>query len=211
MAELVDATEHLVGCPECDLLGEVGELHPGERAVCARCGCVLSACYSDPYARAWSYSVAALIVLVIAFSFPFLSISAAGVTNSMTLVQTVVYLAQYGADAIAALVSLFVILVPLVMLIFMVLLSTVLRAGRFHPLLLAPTRWLFHLNAWAMVEVFAIGVIVSLVKLAAMAKVTLGPSFWAYLAFTALFLLAYSAMDRLSVWRDIERLSGSRS
>ena len=147
-------------------------------------------------------------MLAIAFSFPFLSISAAGVTNSMTLVQTVLYLAQYGADAIAFLVSLFVILVPLVMLTFMVVLSTVLRAERFHPLLLAPTRWLFHLNAWAMVEVFAIGVIVSLVKLAAMAKVSLGPSFWAYLAFTVLFLLAFSGLDRLTVWRDIERLSG---
>ena len=196
-----------VGCPECDLLGTVGLLSPGERAKCARCGCVLSVCFEDPYARAWSYSVAALVVLAIAFSFPFLSISAAGVTNSMTLVQTVFYLAQYGADAIAVLVSLFVILVPLIMLTFMVVLATVLRAERFHPLLLAPTRWLFHLNAWAMVEVFAIGVIVSLVKLAAMAKVSLGISFWAYLAFTLLFLLAFSSMDRQSVWRDIERLS----
>ena len=197
-----------MGCPECDLLCEVGALEHGQRAICARCGCVLSVGFEDPYARAWSFSVAALIVLAIAFSFPFLSISAAGVTNSMTLVQTVAYLAQYGADAIAALVALFVIVVPLVMLLFMVMLSTALRAGRFHPLMLAPTRWLFHLNAWAMVEVFAIGVIVSLVKLAAMAKVTLGPSFWAYLAFTVLFLLAFSAMDRLTVWRDVERLAG---
>ena len=187
-------TGQMVGCPECDLLGEVGALHPGERALCARCGCVLSVCFEDPYARAWSYSVSALIVLAIAFAFPFLSISAAGVTNSMTLVQTVLYLAQYGADVIA-----------------MVVLATALRADRFHPFLMAPTRWLFHLNAWSMVEVFAIGVIVSLVKLAAMAKVTLGPSFWAYLAFTVLFLLAFSAMDRLSVWRDIERLTRAGS
>jgi paraquat-inducible protein A len=199
----------MVGCPECDLLCQVGELNPGERAVCARCGCLLLVSFEDPYARAWSFSVAALIVLAIAFSFPFLSISAAGVTNSMTLVQTVLYLAQYGADLIALLLSVFVILVPLTMLVFMVVLATVLRAGRFYPLLLAPTRWLFHLNAWSMVEVFAIGVIVSLVKLAAMAKVTLGPSFWAYLAFTVLFLLAFSAMDRLSVWRDIERLTAA--
>ena len=204
-------TEESIGCPECDLLGQVGSLNPGERAVCARCGCVLTVCFEDPYARAWSFSVAALIVLAIAFSFPFLSISAAGVTNSMTLVQTVLYLAQYGADLIAFLLAVFVILVPLLMLLFMVLLATALRAGRFHPLLMAPTRWLFHLNAWSMVEVFAIGVIVSLVKLAAMAKVALGPSFWAYLGFTVLFLLAFSAMDRLSVWRDIERLDRGRS
>ena len=175
---------------------------------------MLAVCFDDPYARAWSFSVAALVVLAIAFAFPFLSISAAGVTNSMTLVQTVLYLAQYGADGIAVLVSIFVILVPVLMLVFIVTLATMLRADRFHPLLMAPTRWLFHLNGWAMVEVFAIGVIVSLVKLAAMARVTLGPSFWAYLAFTGLFLLAFSAMDRLTVWRDIERItaeSGSES
>jgi paraquat-inducible protein A len=196
-----------VGCPECDLLGEVPSLVPGQRARCARCGYVLAVCFDDPYARAWSFSVAALVVLAIAFSFPFLSISAAGVTSSMTLVETVLYLAQYGADGIAVLVSIFVILVPVLMLVFMIALATMLRAGRFHPLLRVPTRWLFHLNGWAMVEVFAIGVIVSLVKLAAMARVSLGPSFWAYLAFTGLFLLAFSAMDRLTVWRDIERIS----
>ena len=171
---------------------------------------MLSNCFEDPYARAWSFSVAALIVLAIALAFPYMSISRSGVTNGMTLVQVVVYLQQYGAVVVAFLVALFVILVPLVMLVFMVILATVLRAGRFHPLLRAPTRWLFHLNAWSMVEVFAIGVIVSLVKLAAMAKVTLGPSFWAYLVFTVLFLLAFSAMDRLSVWRDIERLTASK-
>ncbi len=209
--EAVLLTEGSVGCPECDLLGELGSLNPGERAVCARCGCVLSVCFEDPYDRAWSYSTSALIVLAIAFSFPFLSITAAGVTNSMTLVETVLYLAQYGAHIIAVLVSVFVIIVPLVMLIFMVVLATALRLDRFHTLLIPPTRWLFHLNGWSMVEVFAIGVIVSLVKLAAMAKVTLGPSFWAYLAFTVLFLFAFAAMDRLSVWRDIERLTGARS
>ena len=58
------------------------------------------------------------------------------------------------------------------------------------------------------VEVFAIGVIVSLVKLAAMARVELGLSFWAYLAFSGLFLLAFSSMDRLTVWSSIERIRG---
>lgn len=147
-------------------------------------------------------------MLGISFSFSFLTITAAGISNSMTLVQTASYLAQYGANGIAILVSIFVILVPLFMLILMVILSLSLLRGWYHPLLLPPTRWLFHLNAWSMVEVFAIGVIVSLVKLAAMAKVALGPAFWAYLVFSVLFLLAFSAFDRLTVWAAIERIRG---
>ncbi len=183
---------------------------PGQRARCARCGCVLTVSFREPFSRAFSFASASLIMLAIALAFPFLSISASGVTNSMTLIQTVSYLAEYGADGIAALVFLFVILVPLVMLTLIGTLAVSLGANRFPEMLLPAARWLFHLNAWSMVEVFAIGVIVSLVKLAAMAKVSLGVSFWAYLAFTVLFLLAFSSMDRLTVWTAIDRIRTRR-
>ena len=195
-----------VACPECDLLGEIPVLSPGQRVVCKRCGCVLSVCRDDPYGRTISFSVASLVMLGIALSYPFLSINASGVTNSMTLLQTVSYLASYGADGIAALVFLFVILLPAMMLALMFVLAMHLRMGSFPGFLLVPSRWLFHLNAWAMVEVFSIGVIVSLVKLAAMARVEIGMSFWAYLAFSLLFLLAYSSLDRWTVWGSIERI-----
>jgi paraquat-inducible protein A len=59
------------------------------------------------------------------------------------------------------------------------------------------------------VEVFSIGVIVSLVKIAAMARVELGISFWAYLVFSILFLLTFSSLDRMTVWSAIERLRRS--
>jgi paraquat-inducible protein A len=171
---------------------------------------VLTVSFREPFSRAFSFASASLIMLAIALAFPFLSISASGVTNSMTLIQTVSYLAEYGADGIAALVFLFVILVPLVMLTLIGTLAVSLGANRFPEMLLPAARWLFHLNAWSMVEVFAIGVIVSLVKLAAMAKVSLGVSFWAYLAFTVLFLLAFSSMDRLTVWTAIDRIRTRR-
>jgi paraquat-inducible protein A len=58
-----------------------------------------------------------------------------------------------------------------------------------------------------MVEVFLIGVIVSLVKIAAMATVVLGISFWAYVAFTICFTLALSNLDRYQCWHLIEQLS----
>jgi len=201
--------QNRLACPECDFLVDAPELAPGERALCRRCRCVLTVNFDQPFARAFSFSVAGLIMLGVALSFSFLSINASGVTNSMTLIQTVSYLAEYGANGIALLVFVFVILVPVVMLLLISALATCLGLGWYHYGLVAPTRWLFHLNAWAMVEVFAIGVIVSLVKLAAMARVELGVSFWAYLAFTVLFLLAFSSMDRLTVWSAMDRIRAS--
>ncbi len=161
--------------------------------------------FENPFSRAIALAAAALTMLALALTFPFLSITASGISNGMTLMQTVSYLASYGANGIAFLVFVFVILVPVFMLVLILLLAGFLKAGRFHRLLLAPARWLFHLNAWAMVEVFAIGVIVSLVKLAAMAKVELGLAFWAYLAFSVLFLMAFSSLDRATFWLAVER------
>ena len=57
-----------------------------------------------------------------------------------------------------------------------------------------------------MVEVFIIGVIVSLVKIAKMATVGLGVSFWAYVAFSILFTMVVSALDRYQCWEQIEAL-----
>ena len=51
-----------------------------------------------------------------------------------------------------------------------------------------------------------IGVIVSLVKIMAMATVIIGLSFWAYAAFTILFTLALSNLDRYQCWAMIEEL-----
>ena len=59
---------------------------------------------------------------------------------------------------------------------------------------------------WVMAEVFIIGVIVSLVKIATMATVTLGLSFWAYAAFSVCFALAVATVDRYQVWEQIEAL-----
>ena len=199
-----------IACPECDLLMEQLELSPGQRAVCPRCDCVLTICRADPFGRALSFAISGLVVLAIALSFPFLTISASGIENSMTLFQTVSLLASYGADTIAVLVFIFVILLPMLLLVFIVMLASLLMLGHCPGWMVQPARWLSYLNAWSMVEVFSIGVIVSLVKIASMARVDLGISFWAYLVFSMFFLASFSNLDRLTVWTTIERLRNAQ-
>ena len=54
---------------------------------------------------------------------------------------------------------------------------------------------------------FFIGVLVSLAKIAHMATVVLGISFWAYAAFTILFVMTITNLDRFQSWQRIEALS----
>ena len=111
----------------------------------------------------------------------------------MTLRQTPGALWDYGLPAVSVLVAAFIIVIPAIILVLMLVLCIPLRQGRHHPWLAPVAKLTFLAQNWAMVEVFIIGVIVSLVKIAAMATVEIGESFWAYVAFAIFFTAAVAS------------------
>jgi paraquat-inducible protein A len=171
----------LIACHGCDLLVDVGELEHGTRAYCPRCSHFLTRYQRDAMSRVLAYTLAAIILLVLSLSFPFLSFGASGLESVMTLREAPGSLWQYGMHFLAFLVGAFIILIPALILLLLVAISVP-------------------------VEVFIIGVIVSLVKIAAMATVVLGISFWAYAAFSICFTLAMVTLDRYQCWEMIEAL-----
>ncbi len=197
----------LVACPSCDLLADTSQLHHGQVANCSRCGHFLTKYKDDAIARSLSYTLAALILLALASSFPFLSFKASGLESVMTLPQTALELYRYGMPELAVLVAAFILFIPLAILLLLLSVCIPLYSKKNNPLLIKAGRLIFTLQEWAMAEVFLIGVIVSLVKIASMATVVLGISFWAYTAFTICFTLALSNLDRLQCWNQIEQLT----
>ena len=138
-------------------------------------------------------------------TFPFLALEAQGLENVMTLPRAAWELYRDGYGAMAVIVVSVILVVPALMIgILLALLGTLARerGGRWQ---VAAGRMLFWLSPWNMVEVFVIGVIVSLVKIGHMAHVSMGLSFWSYIAFTLCMLAAMSSLDRLQVWSEIER------
>jgi paraquat-inducible protein A len=192
-------------CLNCDLPIEVGEVRQGERAVCPRCGNRVTAFRRDGLQRALAFALAAVVLLVLANTFPFLAFKASGLESVMTLPNTAVALHKEGYGALAVVVLGFIVGIPALVLAIVVALVVPLLRGRGRPWLVPAGRLLSLLTTWSMVDVFAIGVIVSLVKIGQMATVILGISFWAYVAFGFCFVAALSNLDRLELWREIER------
>ena len=156
--------------------------------------------------RSLALSISAVMLLVASNLFPFLSIQAAGLEQVMTLPGSAYALYQDGYWTIAVLVMGPIIGIPTMMLLTVIALLVPLRRNRAVPWLIPAGRLLFALNPWSMIEVFVIGVLVSLVKIGAMATVILGLSFWAYVAFALCFIGTFSNLDRLYMWRRIEAL-----
>ncbi len=196
-----------IACLECDLLLPPPALGEGERAACPRCGHALTANPHDGLQRSLAFAVAAAPFLAVALAFPFMSMRAGGFENSITLAMSAIEMYRNGGELVALLVLGFIVVLPAAMLGAVVALLVPLISGRGAPWLVPAGRVAFALAPWTMVEVFIIGVIVSLVKLAAMADIGLGISFWSYAAFTLCFTALGSSLDRMYVWDAIERVS----
>lgn len=196
-----------IACPACDLVFDVGGLADGETASCSRCGNFLTTRKDDAAERVTSYCIAALVMLAIAFAFPFMQFSRAGLENTMTLPQTVLELWTNDMPGLSIIVAGFIIVIPAVVTVCMLVLVVTLKSNRSPDWLRTLGSVVFHLQNWSMVEVFFVGVLVSLVKIAAMATIVLGISFWAYAAFSILFTLAITNLDKFQCWQKIEELS----
>lgn len=196
-----------MACPSCDLIFDLGKLPDGATASCSRCGTYLTNRREDALTRVMAFSSAALVTMLMACAFPFMQFSRAGFENTMTLPQTVIELWRNDMPWLAALVAGFILIIPVTVMGMTLVLALTLSREAHPPWLKGLGSVLFHLHTWSMAEVFFIGVLVSLVKIAHMANVVLGLSFWAYAAFTVLFVMTLSNVDRFQFWQKIEALS----
>lgn len=195
-----------IACPGCDLLVSVSALEQGQSATCPRCACILTRKRHNAYNRVQAFAIAGLICLITANNYPFLSFSSSGLESVMTLRQTPGALWSYGMPEVGALVAAFIIFIPAVVLLLMLALSIPLSRNRYHTWMVPIAKGIFLTRNWSMVEVFIIGVIVSLVKIAAMATVVIGIAFWAYAAFAICFIVAVANLDRYQCWEHLEAL-----
>ncbi|MBR9973141.1 paraquat-inducible protein A [Magnetospirillum sulfuroxidans] len=195
-------SRHLLTCPHCDALHRRPALRRGEKASCRRCGTVLLRQHRLTPEQVLALVVTALLVYVIANSFPIVNLQVQGLTNSTTLFGAVFALWDEGRQLMAVLVFATTQLFPLLDLAGMLaLLLAVTRSGPrpswFSPLL----RFIQSLRPWGMTEVFMLGVVVSLVKLSGMAHILPGVALWAFAALTVLMAVILSFHPR-QLWDE---------
>ena len=193
-------TKPLIACHECDLLHQVQPLPDGGAARCVRCDALLYYQKKDSLDRTLSLTIAGLVLFIVANTFPFLAMKSGGLVRETTLITGVKGLYLQGMEALALLVFLTTILVPLVQIAGMLYVLVPLKVSRVPRNLALVFRFIRSLQPWAMMEVFMIGILVSMVKLGKMAKIVPGLALFSFVVM--IFVLAGSAasLDPRIVW-----------
>ena len=194
------SASRMIACHECDLLHRTRPLAIGSQARCTRCGAVLYRRRRNSLERTLALNVAGLILFALANSFPFLGMKLEGQQQQIVLLSGIIELYRQGLPLIAALVLLTTIVSPLVQLTGLLYVLLPLKLDRLPPAIWRVFRWVRALQPWSMLEVFMLGILVALVKLARMADIVPGISLFCFFGLIYVLAAISATLDPHSVW-----------
>jgi paraquat-inducible protein A len=193
----------LVACEYCDALYERTALAPGERATCLRCGGALYRESAQAYRRLLPLVMTALILFLISNTYPIVEMDLKGVRTQTTLWGAVKALNADHMTLVAMLVFATTILFPLCEMLMMGYLLVPMARKRMPPGFDSIVRGIRQTRPWGMIEVFMIGVLVTVVKLSTMAQVLPGVALWSFGALVVV-LAAMLSFDPRDLWHYLE-------
>ena len=193
-------TKSLIACHECDLLHQVQPLPDGGAARCVRCDALLYYQKKDSLDRTLALTIAGLVLLIVANIFPFLAMKSKGLVRETTLITGIKGLYLQGMEALALLVFLTIILVPLVNIAGMLYVLVPLKRNRVPRNLALVFRFIRSLQPWAMMEVFMLGILVAYVKLGKMATIVPGLAVYSFVVLIFVLAGAAASLDPRIVW-----------
>ena len=156
----------------------------------------------DSIARAWALLIAAMILYVPANVMHVTETRALTGVQRDTILSGVVYLWESGSWPVAALIFFASIMVPLAKIFALVLLLvTTQRRSTWR---LRDRAVLYRIvelvGRWSMVDIYVIGLLVTLVQLGGLANIVAGPGAIAFGAVVVLTMFAAEAFDPRLIW-----------
>ncbi|NJD05449.1 MAG: paraquat-inducible protein A [Methylococcaceae bacterium] len=194
------SSSELLSCPECGLLQRRVALGRGQVAHCGRCGGELYGVPSGNLDRPLALASAALILFVLANCFPVLGLDVKGRHAEAALLEAALQLRTSGMSLIAGLVLFTTVVIPAMELSGVLYVLAPLKLGVRLPGQLTVYKLIHRLEPWGMIEVFLLGVMVALVKLAHMAVITPGWALWLLGAFVVLSAATSASLHPDEIW-----------
>jgi paraquat-inducible protein A len=173
-----------VTCHECGYQTHLPSLPNKHKALCPRCGYRITAYRQHAIQWVCALALSALIFLIIAMPFNFLSFSAGGQDQQINILGSIELLFAQDYAILGLIMASAIVVLPACILLALLLLLIPLQFGIILPKASNLVNIIFALLPWAMAEIFLVGVLVSLVKISSLADVGIGMSFYAFLLFT---------------------------
>ncbi len=197
-----------MACPDCDLIQQIPQIAVDAKAYCIRCNAVLYKNKKNSVDRSLAFAITGLILFVIANLFPLLSLKALGITQDGSLLATSLSLFYNGRPFLGFLILLTTIIFPLATLLGTIFILMQVKFNRINNYTARLFRFIRSTDAWGMLEIFMLAILVSVVKLGDLADVIYGVSLYAFcLLILSLTMLSHS-LNPHDVWDKLREKQG---
>ncbi len=200
----------IVACQDCDLLHRQRLLRHGQRAMCSRCGAILYRKKRNSLDDTLVFSLTAMIFFFMANVFPFMTFKYEGRVQESVLFSGVRELFVQDMWAVALLVFLVSVVIPLLKIVGMLYVLVPLKLNRRPWSAPRIFRVVETLHPWAMVDVYMLGVIVAMVKLNDFATIVPGAALYSFAALLIAMAAAGAALDPHDVWERLDVVTKER-
>lgn len=198
------APEHVIACHECDLLLHDMTCQPGQDVICPRCHARLYTATVNGTERLLALSTAGLILFLPANLFPILTLEVLGQSQSQAIINCAMSLFEGGLFLSALLILLFAVVVPFMQLITLFYISSSLHFRWQGRLLRQAMHSYQQMRGWGMLEIFLLGVLVSIIKLKDLAELDIGLGLYSLAGLILITTLSSIMYNPHQLWHQID-------
>ena len=192
----------LIACHECDHLFHMLPVEAGAKANCQYCGSLLYRNIPNSLNRSIALYLSALMLFVLANTFPFISLEFSGRVVENILFSGGWALYEHSMGELGLLVFLTSIGFPTISIIGMLYLLIPLRLGYEAPAMGLVYRIVNAITPWSLISVLMLGVLISIVKLQDLANVIVGTALYALTGLLLIFTAARANFDPRILWKN---------
>lgn len=197
----------IINCHDCGLLQQISHMPEDGVAKCCRCAATLRKRQRIQASKSIEHTLAlvitALVLFIIAHAFPIISLQAEGHELATTLFACVKYLFTHEMHLLSGLIFLTCIAAPLIQLLGLLYLLLPLYFKRVPSYAPQVYRLVRNISLWSMLEVLMLGILVSVVKLSALATVIPGIALWAFALLIFFIAAILCDLDTEMLWQQI--------
>lgn len=190
----------LIGCQTCEKVWPMGTKR------CGRCGARLVSRDQKSLQRVWAWWIAGIMAYIPANIYPMLITTTLFRNQEDTIISGAIELAAYGAWAVAIIILVASVLIPLAKFFAIAYLAL---SVKHRTTLTAFQRYVLFevvefIGRWSMIDVFVVAILSSLVQLSVVASINPGIASLAFALSVIFTMLSAQSFDSRLIWDKIE-------
>ena len=197
----------LIVCHDCDLLFKSPCVDVGYALFCPRCGCHLCEPKKNSINRTLALSITALLLYLPASLIPLMTFDTFGFKQSCSVFDAVIHFYDTGYLFVSLMVALTSLFFPLIKLLLIFVISMCLKLRYYPDFLPLFMRWHSFIAEWEMLDVYMIGILVTIIKMYHAVHIQYEYGFFFFTGLLIITFCSSTSMDKNLFWSLIEEKS----